>query len=455
MIEAHPSSFKDPDGFVIRFNHSVLRIIGNNYKKEFEHLVTSGLFLELRRENLIIDHQEIREESIEARFGETVYKIIKPTPVTISYPSEWTFSQLKDAALCMLKIQRIAIKYNMILKDCSAYNIQFHNGSPLLIDSLSFRFYENGKPWFAYRQFCEHFFGPLLLIANIDPNLSALFNTYIDGIPLELVNKLLPLKSKISFGVMIHIVLHSRSKSKHRDADVHKINKVFNIRYLNRLTEHLYDQIAKIKWHYSTDWSSYYDRDVGAGYLNFKVDLVSNWLIKHKAKRVLDFGANDGTISRHLTSLGFEVIAMDYDHASVERNYLIIREKGMKFILPLVINAVNPTPSFGWANTERQSFSDRVCVDTILVLALIHHLVIFYNVSFEKVAAYFATITEHLIIEFVPKSDPMVKKLLSRKEDVYESYTKENFEKQFCGHFKLIEHIAIADSERSMYFFKK
>lgn len=455
MTKVHAGSFRDPHGSVVSLNGDILRIINTNYKNEFDHLMMSGLYDELVKNHLLVNHQEALGLATKISSQEIIYKVIRPEVVTISYPSEWTLSQLKDAALCTLQIQQIALKYNMILKDCSAYNIQFHKGRPLLIDTLSFRFFKSGEPWLAYRQFCEHFLGPLLLMAYVDRGLANLFNAYMDGIPLALVSKLLPLKRKLSPGIFLHIVLHAKSKERYKDADIHQARKSFTIEYLDELARSLSQQVGKIKWKGATNWSSYYLNDVGDDYFKAKVDIVLSLVKKTNAKRILDFGANDGTISRQMAAIGLQVIATDYDHASVERNYLLIKEQKIDSVLPLVIDATNPTPSFGWAHTERQSFSERIAVDAVLALALIHHLTIFYNVPFCKVASYFALLTSELIIEFVPKSDPMTQKLLEAKEDIYNSYTQENFEIAFCRYFTQVERFTIPHSQRIMYYFRK
>jgi hypothetical protein len=454
MTDVHLSSFKDPHGSVVKVNNEILRIVNNNYKNEYDHLVNSGLFNELKKRNLIIDHTEIEDQKVIDLFSKSHFKVIRPTPVTITYPSEWSFSQLKDAALCTLNIQLTALKFNMVLKDCSAYNIQFHEGRPLLIDTLSFRFYNEGDPWFAYRQFCEHFYAPLLLIANVDPQLSSLFNQNIDGIPLHLAVKLLPFKTKLSLGVILHIVLHSRAKSKHKEKKIIKHHQAFNIGYVRNLTEDLVSRIEKIEWKEYTNWSLYYEHDVKTDYLKFKTDLIADLLSKKGSEKILDFGANDGTISRHLGNLGFDVISVDYDYASVDRNYRIVRQAGIKSVLPLVINAINPTPSFGWANSERQSFAERISVDTVVALALVHHLVIFYNIPFVKIAAYFASIANRLVVEFIPKSDPMTQILLQGKEDIYDFYSAENFQAAFCEHFAVVEKMEIQSSQRTLYYFE-
>ncbi len=452
----HESSFKDPHGFIIEVNNEVFRVVRNGYKDEYNHLMTSGLFDELLREQLIIEHQEITNSEIESSYGSDLYRILKPTRVSISYPSEWSFSQLKDAAICTLRIQQIALKYNMVLKDSSAYNIQFYQGRPVLIDTLSFRLYKSGEPWLAYRQFCEHFYGPLLLIAHVDHKLASLYNTFIDGIPLELINKLIPFRKKFSLGVFLHIVMHSRSKIKHRNASIHTVQSRFTKEYVAQLTDSLLSNVNDLRWLGSkTSWSHYYIQDVSDDYFKAKADIVIELLTQNGIRKALDFGANDGSISRQISLAGIEVVSTDYDHASVDRNYNSIKAQRMTSVLPLIIDATNPTPSFGWANSERQSFTSRLEVNAVVALALIHHLVIFYNIPFEKAAAYFASIADHLVIEFVPRHDPMVKILLQGKEDFYGHYTPELFEAAFEKFFRLIKRIPISHSERILYHYQK
>ena len=454
-IDQHQSSFKDPHGSIVSVNGEILRVVKTNYRNEFEHLTNSGLLAELLERGLIVTHTEITDRTSLGEFGSDVFKVIKPEKVQITYASEWSFNQLKDAALCTLQIQMIALRFGMILKDASAYNIQFRSGRPVLIDTLSFEFYRVGEPWVAYRQFCEHFYGPLLLLAYVDPSLTALYTSHIDGIPIQLVNKLLPWKRKWNFGVLFHVVLHARAARTHSTATVTQTQKAFTPDYIKHLAENLQRQTEQIQWRQKTSWAGYYEQNVSQAYLESKVQLVREIVTKAGLKRLLDIGANDGTISRDMARHTAFVIAADFDHESVDRNYRLIKEEKIENVLPLVINCINPTPGFGWANTERQSFTDRLSVDAVVALALIHHLVIFYNIPFEKVAGYFSQLAERLIIEFVPSTDPMARILLQRKADVYGHYTEENFRETFSRFYQLRESIQISNSERVLYYFEK
>lgn len=185
-----PASFRDPSGFLFQQDGVIYRQVNLVYKDDYGHLMDSGLYQALVDDNLLIPHEEV---GIEPPIPELAYKIIKPEQIPfISYPYEWCFSQLRDAALTTLKVQKKALDFSMSLRDSSAYNIQFKNGRPLFIDTLSFGKYREGQPWVAYRQFCQHFLAPLTLMSYKDIRLSQLLCTYIDGLPLDLTGCLLP-----------------------------------------------------------------------------------------------------------------------------------------------------------------------------------------------------------------------------------------------------------------------
>ena len=199
------ASFRDPSGYVYYENDNVYRKIDKSYFEQYNYLMTSGLYNELVDKNLLIKHKEVEVTD--------EYIIITPEKVPfISYPYEWCYEEIKDAALITLKIQEIALKYNMTLKDASAYNVQFYKGKAIFIDTLSFDFYKEGEPWGAYGQFCRHFMSPLLLMANVDENLNCLLKNYIDGIPVELANNIL--KGRGGLTAWQHIKLHSKSINK-------------------------------------------------------------------------------------------------------------------------------------------------------------------------------------------------------------------------------------------------
>ena len=201
------SSFRDPDGFLFAAGNILYRQVNLAYRNHYDRLMGSGLFQELGKKDLLISHTET---DMARKFSHDAYKIIRPEVVPfISYPYEWCFDQLKDAALATLQIQKCALDFGMTLKDASAYNIQFFHGKPKLIDTLSFEIYKEGSPWIAYRQFCQHFLAPLALMSYRDVRLSQLMRIYIDGIPLDLASSLLPFRAFLRPSLWAHIRLHA------------------------------------------------------------------------------------------------------------------------------------------------------------------------------------------------------------------------------------------------------
>ncbi len=206
------SSFRDPSGFVFFENDILYRQVNKSYQREYDLLTKSGLYKTLVEKKLLIQHEVVKPAEMLLQ-DNNAYCIVRPEPIRfISYPYEWSFLQLKDAALATLTIMRESLEKNMILKDASAYNLQFHKGSWVLIDTLSFEAYQEGLPWIAYRQFCQHFLVPLALMAYADYKMGLLSRLFIDGVPLDMASKLLPAKTKWKFGLLTHIHIHANSQ---------------------------------------------------------------------------------------------------------------------------------------------------------------------------------------------------------------------------------------------------
>lgn len=454
-ISIMPSSFRDPSGFVFIYRNQVYRQINKIFKHHYEHLMSSGLYAELTEKGLLIEHKEVK--SIKS-FKDECYKVIQPEKIEfISYPYEWCFTQFKDAALLTLKIQKIALKYGMILKDASAYNVQFRDGKPIWIDTLSFEKYKEGSPWIAYRQFCQHFFAPLVLMYYTDVRLSQLLKIYIDGVPLDLATRLLPYHSWLRLAVLFHIHLHSRGEKYLATKEIKKAYiKKISYNEIMGIIENLESYIKRLNWRIRKSvWSDYYkETNYTSIALEHKKNIVSNFLKKTKPHIVWDLGANIGIFSRIASNMGIKTIAFDMDPVAVERNYIECKKIAETNILPLLLDLTNPSPAIGWENRERLSLIQRAPADTVMALALIHHLAISNNLPFDKIAQFFSRICEYLIIEFVPKNDSQVKCLLSAREDIFKNYRKEVFEQVFKKYFRIKESIKIKESERIIYLMK-
>ncbi len=458
------SSFRDPSGFVYNKDGQVYRQINKSYQSQYDHLMKSGLCDSLVKHHLLVSHEEINAES---EIDDKAYKVIRPDQVPyVSYPYEWSFSQLKDAALCTLEVQKLALKHGMVLKDASAYNIQFIKGRPVFIDTLSLEFYEEGSPWLAYRQFCQHFIAPLALMAYSDIRLSQLFRIYIDGIPLDLASQLLPTKTWFKYSLLSHIHLHARTQKHYADAagkggeagEEIKARPISKMGF-EALMESIGTCVRNINWKLSnTEWGEYY---TGTNYQDaamlHKELLLAEFLgsLTESTPLLHDLGANNGHFSRIAEKQGYTVIAQDIDPVAVEKNYLYGKQNKESGILPLLQDLTNPSGGIGWALEERDSFLQRCQDETVLALALIHHLAISNNVPLGKLAEFFAGVSRFLIIEFVPKEDSQVKRLLATREDIFPDYTIEGFEKAFSVHFRVVRKESIKESHRVLFLLER
>jgi hypothetical protein len=451
------ASFRDPNGFIFKQDGKLYRQVNQSYASEYSLLMESGLYAKLTKAGLLIPHEETDVAPVEPAQS---FKVIQPKYLPfISYPYEWSFGLLKEAALKTLSIQKRALKAGMTLKDASAYNMQFVNGKVALIDSLSFDIYQEGEPWVAYRQFCQHFLAPLALMAHTDIRLSQLLRVYIDGIPLDLASRLLPYRSRLNFGLVTHIHFHARlqrqaaNSTNQKESGGGKVTK----QGMLGLIENLESTVKRLEWKPAgTEWGDYYQiTNYSDAAFQHKQNLVSEWISRVEPKLVWDLGANDGTFSRLASDKNILTISFDIDPAAVEQNYRQTKTKKEKNIIPLLLDLTNPSPSIGWHNRERDSLMERAPADLVLALALIHHLAISNNVPLPQIADFFADAGKWLVIEFVPKSDSQVQKLLSSRVDIFPNYTRESFEAAFAERFSIREKAAVEESERFLYLMEK
>jgi hypothetical protein len=453
--EALGGSFRDPSGFVFRYKGVLYRQIQQSYRENYDHLMTSGLYTDLVEVRLLVPHNE---SDVRGDDSKDFYKTIVPDAIPfVSYPYEWSFSQLKDAALVTLDIQKRALRHGMSLVDASAYNIQFHGYQPVLIDTLSFRMYKEGEPWTAYRQFCQHFLAPLALMSLRDIRLSQLLRIYIDGVPLDLASNLLPLGTKLRFPLLLHIHVHAKSQKRYSAKPTRIKDRKMSRRSFLGLIDSLESAIRRLSWKpQGTEWADYYqDTNYSTSGLEHKTALVSEYLKYARPRVIWDMGGNVGHFSRIGARMGALTISFDVDPACVERNYLQCVEEKQPNLLPLLTDLTNPSPGMGWENAERTSLLARGPADAVMALALVHHLCISNNVPLRKVARFFSRLARFLIIEFVPKEDSQVQRLLATREDIFQLYNRENFEEAFREFFLLGRSDAIRDSRRTIYLMEK
>ncbi len=445
------ASFRDPGTQVFVADGEIHRAIHADAAPHYQAFMAGGLYDRLAADGLIVAHDDVSSS-----FGKTV---IRPQRIPfISYSYEWCFSALKEAALNTLAIQKSCLDHHMTLQDATAFNMQYLNGRWVCIDTGSFRIQAEPAPWGAYRQFCQHFLAPLLLMAYRDGRLLSLFERNLDGIPLDLAAKLLPLRAKTRMAVWLHIVMHARFALKDFE---HAPSAQGSGRISAASAYGLIDQLKSLihsldlKRH-ETAWTSYeqthtYDTQE----FKTKEEFVLKTLRQIRCGSVWDLGANTGHFSRLVAQhAGIAPVAFEYDFMTAEAGYRKSLSVGSHRPLHLWMDMTNPSSGRGWAGEEWQSLAQRGPADMVLALALVHHLCLGANVPLPHVAAFFKTIARHIVIEFVPKDDPQSQRLLKSRRDIYENYTVEAFEAAMLAHFSLMERQTVSRTGRVLYAFK-
>ena len=450
-------SFRDPSGYVYIGDGEIVRTIHSEYQAHWP--AVEPFLNKLSEKWLLVPFKET--DPLEGSYKTLA---VQKLPF-ISYPYEWSFSQLKAAALLTLQLQRLALADGLILKDASAFNIQYIGCKPVLIDHLSFEVLEPGRPWDAYRQFCSHFLAPLALASMTDLECGALSRLWIDGIPLPIAAKMLPFKAVCRFGLFLHLFLHARSQNKYADTGRYA-KKAKQIRIsrtsLDNIAASLERTVSSLQSPGGkTEWSDYYENtNYSAEAAGNKAALVEKFA-QYGPKRdlALDLGANTGKYSELLARHYALALSVDMDPLAVERNFIALQKRNSPAnnILPLVINLANPSPSLGFNCAERQSFSARIKADCVTGLALIHHLTITSGIPLSVQAEFFSDLLMDegtLILEFIPKNDSQVQRLLAFRKDIFPDYTLEDCLKSF-NRFECVKIEPIAGSERTLLLFKK
>jgi ribosomal protein L11 methylase PrmA len=461
----HPASFRDPDGFVFVRDGVFYRQVTQTGRRAYDSLRESGLHDELVGDGLLLADAEV-EPDLAPQLD--AYRVLRPQQLPfVSYPYEWSFSQLRDAALLTLDAERRALARGLSLKDASAYNVQYVDGRSVLIDSLSFEPYVEGEPWIAYRQFCQHFLAPLALMSRVDVRLGGLLERHIDGIPLDLAASLLPLRTRLSVGLGVHIHAHAWSSRRHeRDGEAGRGSEVrsakaarVSLRERRNLVDSLRDAVKGCSLRsMQTAWSDYYERtNYSDEAMAAKVAAVTGFVERVGPSVVWDLGANIGRFSRIAAERGALAVAWDADPIAVDACYRMSRDEPVARLLPLLVDLTNPSPDLGWLASERAGFFTRAtpgpgrsAPDLVLALGLIHHLAIGNNVPLQGVADLLARLGRHAVVEWIPKEDSQVGRLLASRRDIFPDYTWDGFRRAFQRRFRFAESAPVSGSVRRL-----
>ncbi len=463
QITYNEKSFKDPVARVVKKDGTYFRYIFQDYQKEYDCLMQSGLYLKLVQNGLLIPHKEVEIDTNDCK----IHKQLYPEQIEFqSYPFEWSFTQWRNVLISYIKINQIALEYGMILKDATPYNFYLKCGKPIMFDTSSFIFFKEGNTWLAYQQFCETMLAPLALMHYNGSKWAKLTQGSIHGMQLNFTSKQLPIKSWFNSCCLMHIHLHAKyvvkgekignEKSKNSESN-HK--NILSKEKLLLIHKHLLGSVQKWKsaYKFENHWAGYYENDISSDqYIADKQQIVENWIKINKPQTVLDLGANTGKFSMIAANYAKHVIALEFDDICVDTIEEDLKKLKIQNISTLIGNLSEPSPSLGILNKEIDNIFVRANSEMVLGLALIHHLCISNYMSMQQVAELFAKFSNaYAIVEFIPKEDEKVQLLLKNREDIFEYYLEEEFTKQFANYFDLIEESALAESKRKLFLFKK
>ena len=448
-------SFRDRDGRVFYDGSRVCRALSPYAAGQWRAVSVKRFFKRLAAGQKIVGTTESSSEVLPEGKWEMVLEHER-IPF-VSYPYEWTFSMLRDAALLHLEILLDALEDGFTLKDASPYNVQWVGSRPVFIDISSFEVLEAGSPWTGYRQFCEMFLYPLLLQSYRDIPFQPWLRGSIDGIPADVCSQMLSARDYFRSGVLKDVVIHARLQNSLGDSPANAKRNLEQAGFSSELIRHnlrrLHKIVSGLEWRRtSSTWARYASTHSYSGSdQEAKENFVAAFTSSRAPNTVWDLGCNTGSYSRIAARENAYVLAIDADSLAVDLLYRALREEKSDRILPLTMNLTDPSPAMGWLLAERKPMRERGRPDLVLALALIHHLVIGANVPLPDVVAWMASLGGDLIIEFVSRDDAMVGKLLRNKRDNYVDYSRENLESALSAYFTIESTLDLASGTRTLY----
>ena len=455
-----PGSFRDRSARVFYAGGAVYRGLDAAALAEWDALSRTRFFQTFIADGRIVRTERVSAAAASALPGGAAWAAVlahERIPF-VSYPYEWPFAMLRDAALLQLDLILAALDEDMTLKDCSAFNVQWNGARPVFIDIASFTRLKPGEPWIGYRQFCQLFLYPLMLHAYKGVPFHSWLRGSIDGIEPDTFRHLMSLRDVLRPGVLTHVVVHGKMQHKYggsnRDvkddlqrAGFGKDLMRANVKGMRKLVAGLPAPAAASGWtSYATDNS--YDEQDNAAKITFVQDVVK----ERRSTMAWDIGCNTGRFSRIAAANADYVVSSDADHAVVDALYRALQSENIRNILPLVGNVANPSPGLGWRGAERRSLEERGRPDLVLCLALIHHLVISANLPMAEVIAWLRSLGARLVIEFVTKDDPMVKRLLMQTTQAHEDYEAPAFEAELARHYVIERRVPVPSGTRILYY---
>lgn len=452
-------SFRDPAGRVFATGEQIFRTVMPDAARDYERFRDGGLMDDLIGKGLLVGASEADAHGLGDFARGSAYVLEHPRVPFISYPYEWSFSLHKRAALHHLDVHLAALDAGFTLVDATAYNIQFDGARPLFIDHLSFRDYREGELWRGHRQFCMQFLNPLLLTACLGLPANSWFRGSLEGIAPEELAPLLSWRHNLSWTVLTHVTaqaaLHRRSLRAGAPASSRTPTLPLTalrgmLGGLRRFIARLEPKAARTVWGDYAGDNSYADAEAAA-----KRAFVGEMVAAVKPGLLFDIGCNSGDYSEAAFDAGARrIVGFDFDHGALERSFRRFDGAATPF-LPLWLDAANPSPAQGWAQRERKGLAERAKADALVALAFVHHIAIARNVPMDMVLDWLLAMAPVGVIEFPPKSDPMVQRLLAQREDIFPDYTEAAFLALLGARARIIRSQHLSENGRLLVWYDR
>jgi hypothetical protein len=456
-----PASFRDPDNAILDADGVIYRTLTQRGLANWRAVSAAPFFSAYSDAGKIVatrelDGSESRVQGFEAP-GVLSHERIR----FLSYPYEWPFGMLKDAALLQMELLRATLAESLVLKDASPYNVQWKGTSPVFIDVGSFEPLDATRPWSAYRQFCMQFLNPLLLTAHKGIDFQPLLRGRLEGVTPQQCRNHMSLRDLCRRGVLTHVWLHSRLERRYSRDDAPVADELAaagfnrelmfaNVKRLERLLRRLDWEPPRSAWTNYDGLESYEPGDAAS-----KREFVEAVVGSQNWKLAWDLGCNDGAFSRLAARSARYVVAMDSDHAVVEGLYRSLKKEENPSILPLVVDIADPSPGLGWRGAERRPLDARAQPTLVLCLALVHHLVLTSNVPFRELTTWLRSLDACVVIEFVSAEDPKARELLMRKRaGLHDDYDRATFERELSSRFAIVRRQDLPSGTRTLYFLR-
>lgn len=463
---ASPQSFRDPDATLVEHDGRLLRAVRGHALEDFRRMLADPVVREAMDQGRVVRTRPLPRVETPPQLADFDGECFEHERIPfVSQPAEWAPEMLAAAGRLTLELARSLLPRGWQLKDATPANVLFRNATPVFVDLPSIVARAPGDClWIARHQFETTFLLPLIASVEAGLPIAWTLSNPVAGLSHEALAQLLGARRWLKPGLWRAVALPAalaagaagggapramRSASEERARFILDRSFAGLERQLGKCVDRLAARSSH--WHrYTATRAHYGDADLEA-----KRRFVADAIAGTRPRRTLDIGANTGEFSAIAATQG-EVVALDIDERSVAAIWSRARTGNLP-VLPLVGNFGRPTPALGWRNREFESLLARAAgnFDLVLMLAVVHHLRVTEGVPVaEQLDAICAITRSHLLVEFVPVTDPMFSALARGREPLYGDCQRLAFEATLQQRFQ-VERTLELPNDRVLYLARK